>query len=254
MACCCGLCVPNMIIAKAKAKENLGEFICRLSITKANAKTNLQIFICNHFLCGWYMLLLHAETLICWSYLRCWVFATYKGNHVKRKLFFNSTTYDLANFSDNWKNVYLLFFFLFWGVLKSLGSGEMALTQPVHFVFHSVVSVASKDERQKTIPPRPKQGGLLYSMVCCWHGQRRRSLAQQPPNPYKTYTHNTSTHTQIKMQTNKKTSNHFWSNKRKMFIHIILSCAFWDCLLSKVQQPFCFFSLQQIFKKWPCAF
>ena len=42
-----------MIIAKANAKENLGEFIC-LSITKANAKTNLQIFICNHFLCGWY--------------------------------------------------------------------------------------------------------------------------------------------------------------------------------------------------------
>ena len=37
-----------MIIAKANAKENLGEFIC-LSITKANAKTNLQIFICNHF-------------------------------------------------------------------------------------------------------------------------------------------------------------------------------------------------------------
>ena len=37
-----------MIIAKANAKENLGEFIC-LSITKANAKTNLQIVICNHF-------------------------------------------------------------------------------------------------------------------------------------------------------------------------------------------------------------
>ena len=48
MACCCGLCVPSMIIMKANAKENLGEFIC-LSITKANAKTNLQIFICNHF-------------------------------------------------------------------------------------------------------------------------------------------------------------------------------------------------------------
>ena len=40
--------MPNMIIAKAKAKENLGEFIC-LSITKAKAKENLQIFICNHF-------------------------------------------------------------------------------------------------------------------------------------------------------------------------------------------------------------
>ena len=37
-----------MIITKANANENLGEFIC-LSITKANAKTNLQIFICNHF-------------------------------------------------------------------------------------------------------------------------------------------------------------------------------------------------------------
>ena len=37
-----------MIIAKANAKENLGEFIS-LSITKANAKTNLQIFICNYF-------------------------------------------------------------------------------------------------------------------------------------------------------------------------------------------------------------
>ena len=33
-----------MIIAKANAKEHLGEFIC-LSIAKANAKTNLQIFL-----------------------------------------------------------------------------------------------------------------------------------------------------------------------------------------------------------------
>ena len=48
VACCYDLCVPNMTIAKAKAKENLGEFIC-LSITKAKAKLNLQIFICNHF-------------------------------------------------------------------------------------------------------------------------------------------------------------------------------------------------------------
>ena len=40
--------MPNMIIAKANAKENLGEFMC-LSITKANAKTNLQISICNNF-------------------------------------------------------------------------------------------------------------------------------------------------------------------------------------------------------------
>ena len=33
VACCCGLCLPNIIIAKANAKENLGEFVC-LSITK----------------------------------------------------------------------------------------------------------------------------------------------------------------------------------------------------------------------------
>ena len=26
VACCCGLCKPNMLIAKANAKENLGEF------------------------------------------------------------------------------------------------------------------------------------------------------------------------------------------------------------------------------------
>ena len=51
VACYCALCVPNMIITKANAKENLGEFIC-LAITKANAKTNLQIFICNHFCVG----------------------------------------------------------------------------------------------------------------------------------------------------------------------------------------------------------
>ena len=37
VACCCGLCVPNMIIMKANAKENLREFIC-LSTTKAKAK------------------------------------------------------------------------------------------------------------------------------------------------------------------------------------------------------------------------
>ena len=37
VSCCCGLCVPNMIIAKANAKENVGESIC-LSITKAKAK------------------------------------------------------------------------------------------------------------------------------------------------------------------------------------------------------------------------
>ena len=46
VASCCGLCVPNMIVTKANAKENLGEFVC-LSI--ATAKTNLQIFICNRF-------------------------------------------------------------------------------------------------------------------------------------------------------------------------------------------------------------
>ena len=51
VACCCGLCVPNMTIAKADAKETLGEFIClsitkakqNLQITKAKAKQNLQI-------------------------------------------------------------------------------------------------------------------------------------------------------------------------------------------------------------------
>ena len=48
VVCCCGLCVPNMIITKANAKENLGEFMC-LSITKAKATTNPQIYICNSF-------------------------------------------------------------------------------------------------------------------------------------------------------------------------------------------------------------
>ena len=48
MACCSGLCVPKMTMTKAKAKENLGEFIC-LSISKAITNENLQIFICNHF-------------------------------------------------------------------------------------------------------------------------------------------------------------------------------------------------------------
>ena len=43
VACCCGLCVPNMIITKANVEENPGEFIC-LSI-EANARANLQIFI-----------------------------------------------------------------------------------------------------------------------------------------------------------------------------------------------------------------
>ena len=37
VACYYGLCVPNMFITKAHAKENLGEFVC-LSITKAQAK------------------------------------------------------------------------------------------------------------------------------------------------------------------------------------------------------------------------
>ena len=46
VVCCCGLCMPNMIVTKANAKENLGKFIC-LSSTKAQAKQNLQIFICN---------------------------------------------------------------------------------------------------------------------------------------------------------------------------------------------------------------
>ena len=36
VACCCGLCVPNMITTKANAKENLGEFIC-VSTTKVNS-------------------------------------------------------------------------------------------------------------------------------------------------------------------------------------------------------------------------
>ena len=36
--------MPSMIITKANAKENLGEFTC-LSITKAK---KLEIFMCNH--------------------------------------------------------------------------------------------------------------------------------------------------------------------------------------------------------------
>ena len=48
VACCCGLCLPNMIITKANVKESLVEFNC-LSDTKAKAKINLQIFICNCF-------------------------------------------------------------------------------------------------------------------------------------------------------------------------------------------------------------
>ena len=34
MACFCGLCMPNMIITKANAKEHLGEFICLFSLRK----------------------------------------------------------------------------------------------------------------------------------------------------------------------------------------------------------------------------
>ena len=55
-ACCCGLRMPNMIITKAKAKENLGEFIC-LSIRKTTLKaemTELHDFrFVSAFLCGW---------------------------------------------------------------------------------------------------------------------------------------------------------------------------------------------------------
>ena len=45
LACCCGLCVPNMLITKANAKENLGELMC---LSKAKARKNPQIFICKH--------------------------------------------------------------------------------------------------------------------------------------------------------------------------------------------------------------
>ena len=48
VVCCCGLCLPNMIITKANAKENPEKSIC-LSITKVKAKINPQIFICNCF-------------------------------------------------------------------------------------------------------------------------------------------------------------------------------------------------------------
>ena len=48
MTCCCDLCIPNMIVAKANEGENLGEFVC-LSITKGKAKTNPLVFICNDF-------------------------------------------------------------------------------------------------------------------------------------------------------------------------------------------------------------
>ena len=34
VACCCGLCVPNVIIAKANAKENLGEFFVAFPLRK----------------------------------------------------------------------------------------------------------------------------------------------------------------------------------------------------------------------------
>ena len=51
-ACCCGLRMPNMIITKAKAKENLGEFIC-LSIAKAKAKWKSPDFHLQSFPCGW---------------------------------------------------------------------------------------------------------------------------------------------------------------------------------------------------------
>ena len=36
VACCCGLCVPNMTITKANAKENLGEFIFAFPLRKRN--------------------------------------------------------------------------------------------------------------------------------------------------------------------------------------------------------------------------
>ena len=43
VACCCGCYVPNMIIAKAIAKENQGEFLC-LSIAKAKANKISRFF------------------------------------------------------------------------------------------------------------------------------------------------------------------------------------------------------------------
>ena len=54
VTCFCGMCLQNMIVTKANAKESLGKFIC-LSITEAKAKTNPQIFICNRFCVGDYM-------------------------------------------------------------------------------------------------------------------------------------------------------------------------------------------------------
>ena len=47
-ACCCGLCMPNMIITNANAEENLGELFA-FALRKRTAKKNLQIFICNRF-------------------------------------------------------------------------------------------------------------------------------------------------------------------------------------------------------------
>ena len=42
VACCCGLCVPDMLMTKANAKENLRELIC-LSITKATKRTDFHL-------------------------------------------------------------------------------------------------------------------------------------------------------------------------------------------------------------------
>ena len=51
VTCCCGLCVPKLIITKANAKDHLGGFIC-LSIARAKAKTISGFSL---VICGWYL-------------------------------------------------------------------------------------------------------------------------------------------------------------------------------------------------------
>ena len=44
----CGLCVPNMFLTKANAKENLGRIYLPCCYD-SESEINLQIFICNRF-------------------------------------------------------------------------------------------------------------------------------------------------------------------------------------------------------------
>ena len=103
MACCCGLCVPNMTITKANTKENQGEFF-RLSITEAKAKQNLQIFICNHFCADGIETLLDVFLIPLHVSGRFYDRSSPSGEIQKNCLTFFSTTFFPLMFRPCWRD------------------------------------------------------------------------------------------------------------------------------------------------------